>query len=78
MHETQIPVSAQYSSPKHMEFVGLGAMDVTKSHKFKWFGDIYGPMPYKFIGSSAMTLSHASVLTAFRVQVGKTTSQASG
>ncbi len=29
------------------EFMGFGAIDVTKPYKFIWFGDIHGPKPYK-------------------------------
>ncbi len=32
------------------DYIGLGAMDVTKPYTFIWFGDFYGPQPYEFIG----------------------------
>ncbi len=36
------------SKPKN--FIGFGAMDVTESCEFIWFGDIHGTKPYKFMG----------------------------
>ncbi len=41
---------ARPGGSKTYEFMGFGAMDVTKPYKFIWFGDIHGPKPYKFIG----------------------------
>ncbi len=42
---------------KPYDFIGLGAMDVTKLYKFKGFGDIHGPKPYKFIGFLCVFIS---------------------
>ncbi len=44
------------------EFIGLGAMDVTKPYKFIWFGDIHGPEPYTFIGLRWAFISQTPVL----------------
>ncbi len=30
-------------------FIGLGAMEVTKTYQYMWFGDLHGPKPYKLI-----------------------------
>ncbi len=42
-----------YRRTRPYEFLGVGAMDVTKQYKLIWFGDIHGPKPYKSIGSLA-------------------------
>ncbi len=48
------------SSP--YEFIGLGAMDFTKTNKFKLVGDIHGLKPYKFIGFRWAFISQTPVL----------------
>ena len=35
---------------KSSAFIGFGAMDATKPYEFIWLGDIHGSKPYKFIG----------------------------
>ncbi len=47
----QVPFLCEPQRPSEpYEFIGLGAMHVTRPYKFIWFGDISGPKPYKFIG----------------------------
>jgi hypothetical protein len=36
-------------------------MDVTKPYKFIWFGDIDGPKPYEFIGSSGFYFANTGL-----------------
>ena len=43
------------------EFIGFGAIDVIKSCKFIWFGDIRGLKPYAFMRSRATIISHTPV-----------------
>ena len=45
-----------------MHFIGFGAMDVTKPHKFIHFGDIHGPELYKFIGFRWVFISQTPVV----------------
>ncbi len=40
-------------SPNPMNFIGVGAMDVTKPYKFIGFGAMDVTEPYKFIGFGA-------------------------
>ncbi len=37
---------------RRYEFIGLGAIDVTKPFRFTLLGGVTGPQPYKFIGVS--------------------------
>ncbi len=45
------------------EFIGFGAMDVTKLHIYMWFGEIHGPNPYEFIWFRWAFISQTPVLT---------------
>ncbi len=47
---------------KPFEFIGFGAMDVTKSYKSIWFGDIHGPKPYEFTGFRWTFISQTPVV----------------
>ena len=60
------------------EFIGCGAMDVTKPCKFIWFGEIHGPKPYEFIRSRATIISHTPVITALDVAILKLSRLESG
>jgi hypothetical protein len=48
-------------SSKPFEFMGLGAIDVTKPYKSIWFGDRHGPKPYEFIGFRWALISQTPV-----------------
>ncbi len=50
----QNPRSDRRTAP--YEFIGLGAMDVTKTYKALWCGEIYVPKRYDCIGSRATFL----------------------
>ena len=56
----EMPVCANVAGDP-MNLKGAGAMDVTKSYKFVWFGDIDGPSPYEVIVSRATIISHTPV-----------------
>ena len=43
-------------------------MDVTKPYKLIWFGDIHGPMPYKFIGFRWAVMSQTPVSDSRRTE----------
>ncbi len=47
---------------KPYEFIGFGAMDVTKLYKFIWFGDSHGPKAYTFIGFGWAFISQTPVV----------------
>jgi hypothetical protein len=48
--------------PEPYEFIGFGAMDVTKPSKFTWFGDLHGLKAYKFIGLRWAFISQTPVV----------------
>ncbi len=49
LHRRSAPRDKRPSKP--YEFIGFGAMDVTKPYSlYIWFGDIHGPKPCEFIG----------------------------
>jgi hypothetical protein len=50
------------------EFIGFGAMDVTKPYKFIRFGDIDGPKPYEFIGSGGFYIANTGTAVRDPVQ----------
>jgi hypothetical protein len=50
------------------EFIGFGAMDVTKPYRFILFGDIHGPKPNEGTGFWSMIISHTPVLRGFKTR----------
>jgi hypothetical protein len=44
--------------PAPHNFIGFGAIDVTKPYQFIGFGDIHGPEPYKLIRFGGIDVSN--------------------
>ncbi len=57
---------SEHPGAQPYEFIGFGAMDVTKPYQFIWFGDLHGAKPYEFIGFRWALISQTPVVPAPR------------
>jgi hypothetical protein len=63
---SRVTIKSQYRClrTESYEFMGFGAMNVTKTYTLLFFGDIHGPKPYEFIGFRWAFISQTQVFRA--------------